>query len=78
MTTEPTTTTAQDMTRFLSDPSVVLDAAAADPRWAVDPDGCLDRALVAHGYGDEARAAIRDGAKHMDKMADELLSALGL
>ena len=77
MSTEPKTL-AQEMTGFLSDPSEVLNAAAADPKWATEPLEALERALVAKGFSPEARAEIIEGAKRMDAMGTELLSALGI
>lgn len=69
---------AQEMTRFLSDPSPVLDAATADPTWAAAPLETLARHLERAGYSAAAREQIVEGARHMDAIGAELLSALGL
>jgi len=72
------TALAKEVTRFLTDPSDVLDAATADPSWGKSPLETLDRHLTSAGYGPEARRQIVEGARHMDAMGSELLSALGL
>ena len=72
------TALAREVTRFLTDPSDVLDAATADPAWGAHPLETLDRHLANAGYGLEARRQIVEGARHMDAMGSELLSALGL
>lgn len=77
--TDPTNNKlAQEMTKFLGDPSEVLNPATEDPEWAKDPLKTLDKHLAAHGYSEEARRQICEGAKHMDAMSTELLSTLGL
>ena len=71
-------TLGQEMTRFLSDPSAVLDAAASDPGWAADPVGTLDKHLAQAGYSETARAHLRESAKQLNPIAAELLAALGI
>ena len=71
-------TLAQEMTRFLNDPSAVLDPATADPTWASDPAGTFDRHLKAQGYSAEARVELAESLAHLDDFASELLKALGL
>lgn len=69
---------AQQITGFLGDPSEVIDAAEREPDWQSAPLAALDRVLERKGYCPEARAEIVEGARHMDKMGAELLSALGI
>lgn len=71
-------TLAQEITKFIGDPSPVLDAATADPEWAKEPIATLKKHLAKAGYSEEAQRQIGEGALHMDTLGTEFLSALGL
>lgn len=71
-------TFAQEMTRFLNDPSAVLDAATADPTWEKDPAGTFDRHLAAKGYSEAVRKELAESFAHLDDFGAELLKAIGL